>query len=113
MNKSIKYTKKTYVSLLICQEFYTNWLCNLIFPRSLNYPCFYDIHNLIKKVKNKSDLLRTVSRRRQKKPFINTKKIYSGKPEFQSKPDYKIMKKEANAVPSVVNITFYSNMFFN
>ena len=28
----------------------------------------------IKTVKNKSDLLRTVSRRSQKKPFINTKK---------------------------------------
>ena len=67
----------------------------------------------IKTVKNESDLLRTASRRRQKNPFINTKEKYSGKPQFQSKRDYKIMKKEVNAVLSAVNITIYLNMFFN
>ena len=67
----------------------------------------------LKTVKNKSDLLPTVSRRRQKKIFINIKKNYSGKLQFQSKRDYKIMNKEANVILSVVNITFYLNMFFN
>ena len=67
----------------------------------------------IKTVKNKSDLLRTVRRRRQKKIFINKKKIYSRKSQIQSKRDYKIMKKEANAILSVLNITFYLNMFFH
>ena len=67
----------------------------------------------LKTIKNKSDLLPTVSRRRQKKIFINIKNNYSGKLQFQSKRDYKIMKKEANAILFVVNITFYLNMFFN
>ena len=66
----------------------------------------------IKKAKNKSNLLRTVSRQRQKNLY-KYKKINSGKPHFQLKRDYKILKKEANAALSVVNITFYLKMFFN